>query len=40
MLKEIDEQPDAVAEAIAGRAVRADGIDLAHDIDEDILRNA
>jgi len=40
MLKEIHEQPDAVAEAIAGRAVRADGIDLADDLDEDILRNA
>src|SRR3954447_20509324 len=28
MLKEIHEQPDAVAETIAGRAVREDGIDL------------
>src|SRR5215218_6511310 len=40
MLKEIFEQPDAVAETIAGRAVRQDGIDLCDDIDEAILRNA
>jgi glucosamine--fructose-6-phosphate aminotransferase (isomerizing) len=40
MLKEIHEQPDAVAETLTGRAVREDGIDLADDIDEDMLRNA
>jgi glucosamine--fructose-6-phosphate aminotransferase (isomerizing) len=40
MLKEIHEQPDAVAETLAGRAVREDGIDLADDIDEDMLRSA
>jgi glutamine---fructose-6-phosphate transaminase (isomerizing) len=40
MLKEIHEQPDAVAETIAGRAVREDGIDLADDIDEAMLRDA
>jgi glutamine---fructose-6-phosphate transaminase (isomerizing) len=40
MLKEIHEQPDAVAETIAGRTIREDGIDLADDIDEAILRDA
>jgi glucosamine--fructose-6-phosphate aminotransferase (isomerizing) len=40
MLKEIHEQPDAVAETLAGRAVREDGIDLGDDIDEAMLRDA
>ena len=40
MLKEIHEQPDAVAETLADRAVREDGIDLADDIDENMLREA
>ncbi len=39
MLKEIHEQADAVAEAIANRTARADGVDLAEDgaLDEDLL---
>jgi glucosamine--fructose-6-phosphate aminotransferase (isomerizing) len=41
MLKEIHEQADAVAETIADRAVRADGVDLDDEgaLDEDILRD-
>ena len=40
MLKEIHEQADAVAETIADRTVRADGVDLDDDgaLDEEILR--
>jgi glutamine---fructose-6-phosphate transaminase (isomerizing) len=40
MLKEIYEQPAAVAETIADRTVREDGIDLIGDVDEDVLRAA
>jgi glucosamine--fructose-6-phosphate aminotransferase (isomerizing) len=42
MLKEIHEQPDAVAETIADRTVRADGVDLPDlgGIDDEVLRNA
>ncbi len=41
MLKEIYEQADAVAETIADRTVRADGVDLDDEgaLDEEILRN-
>ena len=41
MLKEIYEQPDAVAETIADRTVRADGVDLPDlgGIDDEVLRN-
>ncbi|HEX7300906.1 MAG TPA: glutamine--fructose-6-phosphate transaminase (isomerizing) [Solirubrobacteraceae bacterium] len=41
MLKEIHEQADAVAETIADRTVRADGVDLDDEgaLDEDILRD-
>jgi glucosamine--fructose-6-phosphate aminotransferase (isomerizing) len=41
MLKEIDEQADAVAETIADRTVRADGVDLAEEasFDEELLRD-
>ncbi|MCW3021157.1 MAG: glucosamine/fructose-6-phosphate aminotransferase, isomerizing [Conexibacter sp.] len=41
MLKEIHEQADAVAETIADRTVRADGVDLAEEVsfDEDLLRD-
>ena len=40
MLKEIHEQADAVAETIADRTVRPDGVDLAEEasFDEDLLR--
>jgi glutamine---fructose-6-phosphate transaminase (isomerizing) len=38
MLKEIHEQADAVAETIADRTVRADGVDLP-EIDDELLRN-
>src|SRR3954454_21486347 len=37
MLKEIHEQPDAVAETIADRTVRPDGVDLP-ELDDDLLR--
>jgi glutamine---fructose-6-phosphate transaminase (isomerizing) len=37
MLKEIHEQADAVAETIADRTVRADGVDLP-ELDDDLLR--
>jgi glutamine---fructose-6-phosphate transaminase (isomerizing) len=42
MLKEIHEQADAIAETIADRTVRDDGVDLndAGALDEDILRRA
>ena len=41
MLKEIHEQADAVAETIADRTVRADGVDLADEasFDEELLRD-
>jgi glucosamine--fructose-6-phosphate aminotransferase (isomerizing) len=41
MLKEIYEQADAVAETIADRTVRADGVDLAEEasFDEELLRD-
>jgi glucosamine--fructose-6-phosphate aminotransferase (isomerizing) len=41
MLKEIHEQADAVAETIADRTVRLDGVDLADEaaFDEDLLRD-
>jgi glucosamine--fructose-6-phosphate aminotransferase (isomerizing) len=41
MLKEIHEQADAVAETIADRTVRSDGVDLAEEVsfDEDLLRD-
>jgi glucosamine--fructose-6-phosphate aminotransferase (isomerizing) len=41
MLKEIHEQPDVVAETIADRTVRADGVDLDEEgaLDEAILRD-
>jgi glucosamine--fructose-6-phosphate aminotransferase (isomerizing) len=41
MLKEIHEQADAVAETIADRTVRADGVDLAEEasFDEELLRD-
>ena len=41
MLKEIHEQPDAVAETIADRTVRADGVDLPDlgGIDDEVLRS-
>ncbi len=41
MLKEIHEQPDAVAETIADRTVRPDGVDLGDlgSIDDDFLAN-
>jgi glucosamine--fructose-6-phosphate aminotransferase (isomerizing) len=39
MLKEIYEQADAVAETIADRTVRSDGVDLP-ELDDDLLRNA
>ncbi len=35
MLKEIHEQPDALAETIADRTVRHDGVDLHHEVDFD-----
>ncbi len=39
MLKEIHEQPSAVAETIADRTLRADGVDLAEaDLDEGLLQ--
>jgi glutamine---fructose-6-phosphate transaminase (isomerizing) len=38
MLKEIHEQADAVAETIADRAVRPDGVDLP-ELDDDLLRS-
>jgi glutamine---fructose-6-phosphate transaminase (isomerizing) len=38
MLKEIHEQADAVAETIADRTVRADGVDLP-ELDDELLRN-
>jgi glutamine---fructose-6-phosphate transaminase (isomerizing) len=38
MLKEIHEQADAVAETVADRTVRGDGVDLAeHELDESLL---
>lgn len=42
MLKEIWEQPDAIAETIADRTVREDGVDLddAEALDEEVLRMA
>jgi glutamine---fructose-6-phosphate transaminase (isomerizing) len=41
MLKEIHEQADAVAETVADRTARGDGVDLADaTLDEDILREA
>jgi glutamine---fructose-6-phosphate transaminase (isomerizing) len=42
MLKEIHEQPDAVAETIADRTVRPDGVDLDDlgEITDDVLRKA
>ena len=40
MLKEIHEQPDAIAETIADRTVRETGVDFGGEFDEDILRNA
>jgi len=42
MLKEIHEQPDAIAETIADRTVREDGVDLsdAGALDEEALRRA
>ncbi|MEA2271906.1 MAG: hypothetical protein QOI98_614 [Solirubrobacteraceae bacterium] len=42
MIKEINEQADAVAETIADRTVRRDGVDLGEegDLDESILREA
>ena len=41
MLKEIHEQADAVAETIADRTARGDGVDLADAmLDEDLLRDA
>ena len=42
MLKEIFEQPDAIAETIADRTVREDGVDLndAGALDEEVLRMA
>ena len=39
MLKEIHEQADAVAETIADRTVRPDGVDLP-ELDDEMLRNA
>ena len=39
MLKEIHEQADAVAEMIADRTVRPDGVDLP-ELDDELLRNA
>src|SRR3954447_23233735 len=41
MLKEIHEQADAIAETIADRTVRADGVDLAEEasFDEELLRD-
>lgn len=39
MLKEIHEQADAVAETIADRTVRPDGVDLPN-LDDELLRNA
>ena len=40
MLKEINEQADAVAETIADRTVRGDGVDLAEaQLDESLLQN-
>jgi glucosamine--fructose-6-phosphate aminotransferase (isomerizing) len=39
MLKEIHEQADAVAETIADRTVRADGVDLP-ELDDELLRTA
>jgi glucosamine--fructose-6-phosphate aminotransferase (isomerizing) len=39
MLKEIHEQADAVAETIADRTVRADGVDLP-ELDDELLRSA
>jgi glucosamine--fructose-6-phosphate aminotransferase (isomerizing) len=40
MLKEIHEQPDAVAETIADRTVREDGVDFGTEFDEALLRDA
>src|SRR3712207_4388279 len=40
MLKEIHEQPDAIAETIADRTVRDTGVDFAGEFDEQILRDA
>jgi glutamine---fructose-6-phosphate transaminase (isomerizing) len=40
MLKEIHEQPDAIAETIADRTVRETGVDFAGEFDESILRDA
>ena len=40
MLKEIHEQPDAVAETIADRTVRETGVDFGTEFDEAILRDA
>ena len=40
MLKEIHEQPDAIAETIADRTVRDTGVDFAGEFDEAILRDA
>ena len=39
MLKEIHEQADAVAETIADRTVRPDGVDLAARLDDELLRD-
>ena len=39
MLKEIHEQADAVAETIADRTVRPDGVDLP-ELDDELLRDA
>ena len=39
MLKEIHEQADAVAETIADRTVRPDGVDLP-ELDDELLRGA
>jgi glutamine---fructose-6-phosphate transaminase (isomerizing) len=40
MLKEIHEQPDAIAETIADRTVRETGVDFAGEFDEAVLRDA
>ncbi|MDQ3739886.1 MAG: glutamine--fructose-6-phosphate transaminase (isomerizing), partial [Actinomycetota bacterium] len=40
MLKEIHEQPDALAETIADRTVRDSGVDFDGEFDESILRDA
>src|SRR3954470_7413682 len=40
MLKEIHEQADAIAETVADRTVRRDGVDFGIEIDESLLRDA